>query len=226
MIPLPNELERVERDLLNRKITGNEASEIVFIVRKKLGPPWQWKSWKVARQKVIGTECETCGAGREAILYLQHTFKNPRVRPYIQEAHEQQKLFEQDGRGADLRSKMYGIQGAVVPDLRDCCPVCGSLSIQYRKGVATWICNSKSNGDYCRHVFVEPSRRAALTPSQKKSIRRKKYAAYREVVLNNECDFKRDAMLNWFKDMRRYLSLKDTKTLCKSCAYIEDFIDV
>ena len=41
MIPLPNELERVERDLLNRKITGNEASEIVFIVRKKLGPPWQ-----------------------------------------------------------------------------------------------------------------------------------------------------------------------------------------
>ena len=63
MIPLPNELERVERDLLNRKITGNEASEIVFIVRKKLDPPWQWKSWKVARQKVIGTECETWGAG-------------------------------------------------------------------------------------------------------------------------------------------------------------------
>ena len=224
MIPLPTEFERVERDLLNRKITGNEASEIVFTVRKKPGPPWQWRSWKLARQKVIGTECETGGAGQEAILYLQHTFKNPRVRPYIEAAHEQQNLLEQDGWRPDLRTKMYDIQCAVVPELRDCCPVCSSLSIQYRKGDATWICNSKSSGDYCRHVFVEPARKAALTPSQKKSIRRKKYAAYREAVLNNDYDFKRDAMLNWFKDMRRYLSLKDTKTLCKSCAYIEDMI--
>ena len=45
MIPLPPELERVENDLKERRITGSEASSIVFSVRKKLGPPWQWKSW-------------------------------------------------------------------------------------------------------------------------------------------------------------------------------------
>ena len=70
MIPLPPELERVENDLKERRITGSEASSIVFSVRKKLGPPWQWKSWKTARIQVLGTECETCGVGEDAILYV------------------------------------------------------------------------------------------------------------------------------------------------------------
>jgi len=39
MIPLPPEIERVEKDLAARKITGDEASSIVFNVRRKLGPP-------------------------------------------------------------------------------------------------------------------------------------------------------------------------------------------
>ena len=53
----------------------------------------------------------------------------------------------------------------------------------------------------------------------------KKYNTYRNVVVNREHDVKRKAILDWFKDFRRYLSLKDTKTLCKSCAYIEDMVD-
>ena len=79
MVPLQAEIERVKQDLIDRKITGREASEIVFRVRRKLGPPWHWKEWKIARAKLIGTHCETCGAGSEAILYLQHTVKNPRL---------------------------------------------------------------------------------------------------------------------------------------------------
>lgn len=51
MIPLPPAIERLEIDLLNRKITGYEASREVFGIRKKLGPPWHWKSWKIARKK-------------------------------------------------------------------------------------------------------------------------------------------------------------------------------
>ena len=50
MIPLPLEIERLEIDIINRKITGSEASMQVFIIRKKLGPPWHWKSWKIARK--------------------------------------------------------------------------------------------------------------------------------------------------------------------------------
>ena len=227
MIPLPADIERVEQDLIDRKITGREASEIVFRVRRKLGPPWHWKEWKIARAKLIGTHCEICGAGSEAILYLQHTVKNPRLQPYLDaaEAKLAEMEPEEDWR-PDLRAKMYDIRDAVIPEMRDCCPICESLSIQYRKGAATWICNSKSGGDYCGRVFVEPAKKAVLTAVQKKAIRKDKYQAYRDVVLNREHDVKRQAMLDWIKDWRRYLTLKDTKTLCKSCAYIEDMVDL
>lgn len=226
MIHLPAEIERVEKDLIDRKITGSEASEIVFNVRRKLGPPWHWKEWKIARAHLIGAQCETCGAGKEAILYLQHTVKNPRVQPYLDaaEAKRAEMEPEEDWR-PDLKVKVYEIRDGVVPEMRDCCPICESLSIQYRKGAATWICNSKSGGQYCGHVFVEPAKKAALTTAQKKAIRQDKYQAYRDVVLNREHDVKRQAMLDWIKDWRRYLTLKDTKTLCKSCAYIEDMVD-
>ena len=226
MIPLPPELERVENDLKERRITGSEASSIVFSVRKKLGPPWQWKSWKTARIQVLGTECETCGVGGDAILYVQHTVKNPRIQPYIDAAEKRlSKMEPEEDWRPDLRAKMYEIEEAVVPEMRDCCPICSSLSIQYRKGAANWICNSKSSGKYCRHVFTEPSKKAALTAAQKKAIRHEKHKTYRNVVVNREHDVKRKAILDWFKDFRRYLSLKDTKTLCKSCAYIEDMVN-
>jgi len=38
MIFLPPELERIENDLKERRITGSEASSIVFSVRKKTRP--------------------------------------------------------------------------------------------------------------------------------------------------------------------------------------------
>jgi len=74
------------QDLIDRKITGSGASEIVFRVRRKLDPSWHWKEWKIARARLIGTHCETCGAGSEAILYLQHTVKKPRLQPYLDAA--------------------------------------------------------------------------------------------------------------------------------------------
>ena len=131
---------------------------------------------------------------------------------------------EEDWRPA-VRAKMYDIRDAVIPEMRDCCPDCKSLSIQFRKGAASWICNSKTGGQYCGHVFTEPAQKAALTAAQKKAIRQEKYQAYRDVVLNREHDVKRQAMLDWINDWRRYLSLEDTKTLCKSCAYLEDMVD-
>jgi len=69
------------------------------------------------------------------------------------------------------------------------------------------------------------ARKPHLLPPKKKAIKHEKYNTYRNVVVNREHDVKRKAILDWFKDFRRYLSLKDTKTLCKSCAYIEDMVD-
>ena len=226
MIPLPLEIERLEIDLINRKITGSEASMQVFIIRKKLGPPWHWKSWKIARKKILGSECETCGAGPEAILYLQHTVKNPRVQPYIDAAKERLNAMEpeKDWR-PELKAQMYEIRDAEIAETRDCCPICESLSIQFRKGAVNWICNSKAGGRFCGHVFTKPTQKMALTAAQKKTIRKLKYQAYKNIILHREHDVIRQAMLDWIKDWRQYLSLKYTKTLCKRCAYVEDMLD-
>ena len=227
MIPLPPEFERVDAALKSRTMTGQEAGRYIFAARRKLGPPWHWKSWKVARKKVLGTQCETCGAGSEAVLYVQHTFRLPRVRPYIDKARSDADDQELE---ADYRSALYEeyaeIQNSVEPEQRDCCPLCGSLAIQFRKKAATWICNGRLQGSgYCAHVFTIPAKKEALTPQQKKSIRIEKHRAWRRTILARKDDWMRDAMLAWIADMRRYLSLRDTKTLCKRCAFVEDMTD-
>lgn len=226
MIPLPDEFEHVDAGLRNRTMTGHEASRIVFVSRKKLGPPWQWKSWKATRAKVLGTHCETCGAGKEAILYVQHTFRVPRVKPYIEQA---KKEFESKEPQPDYRPALYEeyaeIKNAVVPVLRDCCPICASLSIQFRKKAATWICNGRAGGHYCAHIFATPAQKPGTTANQRRAVKAEIYEAYRRKLLAREYDWMRDAMLAWISDMRRYLSLRDTKTLCKRCAFLEDMTD-
>jgi len=226
MIPLPQAFEIVEARLKAGVITGSEASQAIFRARHKLGPPWHWKSWKAARQQVLGAACETCGAGEYAILYVQHTVRVPRVRPYLEKAKRdlEGKEFEPVDH-AKLHERMYAIRDAEEPEMRDCCPQCSSLSIQYRKKAATWICNSTSTGTYCAHVFDVPAKKAALTADQKRSIRRKKYQAWRDTVLNREDDWRRDAMFAWIAEMRVYLSLQHTKTLCKRCAFLEDMTE-
>jgi tRNA(Arg) A34 adenosine deaminase TadA len=177
-------------------------------------------------EKILGSECETCGAGPEAILYLQHTVKNPRVQPYIEAAKERLNAMEpeKDWR-PELKAQMYEIRDAEIAEARDCCPICESLSIQFRKGAVNWICNSKAGGRLCGHVFTKPTQKMALTAAQKKTIRKHKYQAYKNIILHREHDVIRQAMLDWIKDWRQYLSLKYTKTLCKRCAYIEDMLD-
>lgn len=223
LIPLPPEFEKIDQQLKARAITGREASQAIYAARRRLGPPWHWKSWKWARLKVLGAACETCGAGRDAILYVQHTVRLPRIGDHKERARNSLvgKEFEPIDQEA-LRQQMYAIRDAVEPEMRDCCPLCGSLSIQYRKKAGTWICGSKSTGQYCAHEFAVPAKKPALTPSQKRSIKRDKYQAWRDTILNREDDWMRDAMLSWIDEMRVYLSLKHTKTLCKRCAFLED----
>ena len=227
LIPLPVEFEKVDTALRERTMTGSEASQAIYAARLRLGPPWHWKSWKKARAEVLGTECKTCGAGTDAILYVQHTFRLPRVQKYIDKAkfEHSKKPAEQDYR-PQLREEMYSIRDAVEPEMRECCPICSSLSIQYRKKAATWICNGTTSGKYCAHIFTEPAYKAALTSQQKKQIKAQKYQAWRNKATNRKNDWRRDAMLSWISDMRRYLSLQDTKTLCKRCAFLEDMTDL
>lgn len=227
MIEWPFEFQRVETALLQRTMTGQEAAKAIFAARRKHGPPWHWKNWKRARGKVLGCVCATCGAGPDSVLVLQHTVRNPRIQPYLNRAKAD---FEARGPAPDyrpeLREECYAIRDAVEPELRDCCPVCSSLSIQFRKKAGTWICNFPTGRGYCGHVFEVPAKRAALTPAQKRGIRAEKHFAWRRRATTWEGDWRREAMVAWLADFKSYLSLRDTKTLCKRCAFLEDMTDL
>ena len=227
MIPLPGQFEAIEAKLKARLITGSEASQAIFVARRKLGPPWHWKSWRAARKEVLGPACETCGAGEEAILYVQHTIRLPSIN-----RHKERARLATVEKGIELvdylvlRGKMDAIRDSVEANERDCCPKCESLSIQYRKRAGTWICNSKSTGKYCANVFAVPFKKVALTADQKNFMRVQKHRTWRSTILNRDDDWMRDAILAWISEMRVYLSLKHIKTLCKRCAFLEDMTDL
>ena len=227
MIEWPFEFQRVQDALDKRSMTGQEAAREIFVARRKHGPPWHWKNWKRTRVQFLGSECATCGADHEAVLVLQHTVRIPRVQPYLDKAKAEYESREpaHDYR-ADLREECYAIRDAEVPEMRDCCPLCSSLSIQFRKKAGTWICNSPVGRGYCGHVFEVPAKKEALTAAQKRGIRARKYMAWREKATNWDGDWKRVAILAWLADFREYLSLKHTKTLCKRCAFLEDMTDL
>ena len=63
---------------------------------------------------------------------------------------------------------MHAIKNGALVGVRNCCPKCESLSIQYRKHAGSWICYSKKTGTYCAYVFEVPGQKMALTPEEKK----------------------------------------------------------
>lgn len=130
MIEWPFEFQRVQDALDRRTMTGQEAAREIFVARRKHGPPWHWKNWKRTRVQFLGSECATCGADHEAVLVLQHTVRIPRVQPYLDNAKAEYEAREpaHDYR-AELREECYAIRDAVIPEMRDCCPLCFSLSI-------------------------------------------------------------------------------------------------
>jgi len=121
-----------------------------------------------------------------------------------------------------MRVKKQEVEEAVLPQPRACCPKCESTAIVFRKRVSNWVCNGKTNKRSCGHVFEEPSQKLALTPQQKRDISDQKFAVYQELREKYKDDWLREGILLWLQDLRVYLSLKYTKTLCKRCAFLED----
>ena len=193
----------MEKDHLYHIITSNEASDIIFPVRKKLGPPSHPKPWNIARRKLIGTECKTCGAGAEEKLYLQHTVKNPRMKPYLGAAEKKIGAMEpkEDWR-SKLTLKAYHMRDAVIPKVRDCCPVCDSLSILCGKGSTTSLAGGIAGS---QSTFTEKmTKELGLTKSSFCNAHGLTDSLYystakdmAKLFLTLERDFKRDFRMLW-----------------------------
>nr|WP_111300264.1 hypothetical protein [Paracoccus saliphilus] len=215
MIPLPKDYERIEGFLKDRSLTGSEASNLLYAARTRLGPPWHWREWKAARSQIIGSCCAECGT-QEGIMTLQHTFRLPSLGDLVQKA----KL-ESDYHDELVRQKEQIEAGAELSP-RPCCPICAGTSIYFRKNTKTWMCISKKHGRACGHVFDTPGEVMAATPEEKRAVSQRKNAAWRALKGQRRDEWIREGILRWCEDMRRYLSLQDTETLCKRCAFLAD----
>ena len=110
---------------------------------------------------------------------------------------------------------------------RPACPRCSSTAIRRLKRAAhPWKCASKVRGRTCGFEFDTPATVRALTPEQKharSSEGEAFYAAARdEFDKLNRDEIGKQAVLLSIEEHLRYMSLEDTTTFCKRCAFLWD----
>lgn len=216
-------------DLIADKITWGDAAERL----QKLPPSWQSKEWKANRSEVLKSACEKCGSSKEPFV-IQHPYHPPSINDLIRVvAAKKGKFLPTHAEYREsLRAGQYAGKYAVIqPEKRECCPKCGSVAVRWGVTDQAWKCNGTSqNGSRrCNHDFKEPSYTVEFSPASKKAIARLNLEIYKK--------YEKDKKKNWEKVCRLYgkesvieslrwsswyLSLNDTQTYCKKCAYKED----
>lgn len=219
----------IYQQLLAGKISWQDASNLL----QQLPPTWQSAEWKANRLVVLKDHCEKCGS-LDGPFVIQHPYHPPSVNDLIWtiatregEAiprHAEYRQMLKDGEYADRFA-------AIAPESRKCCPKCNSVSVRWSVRAKLWTCNGTSgNGLYrCNHNFLEPSYTLELSPSSKKvqaKLNKEIYERYEKERTSNwkkiSKKFGKDAVFESLKWAGWYLSLQDTQTYCKKCAFKED----
>lgn len=214
------ELEKIEEALQKREITASEAYEKI----KSTTKPWQTAAWKKNRETIIKDSCEQCG-GSKGPMVIQHLWHPPEYKDNIREIFAEYYLKEQknntlpEATDDDVLAVMSG-----YTEQKEVCPSCEMRSISKRKTMTPLYRCSK-----CKHEFDEPKMalfnpelNAVAPPMEniKKSITRNKQE---EFVWNTYGGEMRTlAVLKGIQDHKRYISMVDTKTFCKRCAFLWD----
>ena len=217
---MANKLELEQRELLRRVLANDihwiDALQIIQSARK----PWNTKEWKEQRKVVLGSQCQSCGTTKPPLV-LQHTWH---PTPLYRLFYKARRKYKSEWLAWEQSHAVDVDISSLVPDA-DGCPKCGSTTIRYRKRAGTWICGSKPAkqlkpaGNSCGHVFDEPVRVVSQW------VIRKMERAARQAVqddFDDQFGIGRSVTITAIEQQIRYLSLKDTKTLCKRCAFVED----
>jgi hypothetical protein len=207
-----------QRDLLNKvlsnEIDWREALKIITTLDKS----WKSKEWKEKRKEKLASHCEKCNSTTPPLV-LQHTWHPKPISELFFKAREdylpQWMLWKQ--------SHPISVDASsLIPDA-DGCPTCGSTTIRFRKRAKTWICASKSHGITCGNVFEAPVRVIS-----NEAIKKLEKIAYKKTQeeFDDEYGIGKKVTAIAIEQHLRYTSLKDTKTLCKKCAFVEDKTDM
>lgn len=229
---LPTHINEIRDQLLSDQISWCDALKSLQegTAKKK---PWHYKEWKQERNELIKDSCVQCGHG-DGQMVLQHLW-HPRKFDVIIEQLAKTKLEAnavlKEQYIKELLESSDELNNFPIGE-RECCPKCESTNVRFRKASDEWDCiSNKSRGGRviwrCGHSFKAPLMKQEPTPDQKREIsrikgelRHKAFVKFDETPIRES--YGKQAVLESIKDTERYLSLKDTTTFCKKCAYLMD----
>jgi len=202
------------KSVMTNEVNWKDARKIIQSFKK----PWQTQEWKEKRKILLASQCENCGTTTPPLV-LQHTWHPTPLYKLFYNArkkHQNEWLIWQQSHTIEID------KSSLVPNAGGC-PQCGSTTIRYRKRANNWICASKPGakpgGITCGNVFDSPIRVVShQTVGKLERVAKQKI----QDDFDEEFGIGKKVTITAIEHQIRYLSLKDTKTLCKRCAFVED----
>lgn len=215
-----NSFKTIDFNELLEALNKNELTwlQIKDIFDNLHGRPWGTTEWRKKRAAVLGTTCAICNES-EGTLTLQHTRQPRKFETVI---NDYKRIYRQE-LDRYLNRKPLHFDLSQYPKDQARCPKCHSPVIRYRKTKKSYICTAIENKQKCGHVFTNPKFDVSY-----QTIRalKKEELLCRTVDFFNATGLGQQVAKVVLTEMIEYLNLKNVKTLCKKCAFMEDKTDL
>jgi hypothetical protein len=238
--------QKLERD----SISTDKAKEYFFNNMEMNKKSWHTKDWKERRKQVIKDKCEQCGGSE--ILTLQNLSKPEKFNKYYLNAYMHfHSIFDSENtmNFEDLISKndILNYIDATPREIFSMCPKCCGNYYSVKR-IPHFVCSR------CKYEFDEPMRKLlpeyiddlynnfdlstidkpANAPGNRKVRHIMLYSYIRKKLANNkfkenfkekyQCKIDKKTMIDYLNANIEYLSLENTKTLCKKCSFSKKII--
>lgn len=201
---------KLKQKLLSGEIGWQEALAIITSFKS---PPWKSKEWKAKRDALLANKCQQCGSMEK--LTLQHTRHPKSIQALFQEL-----------RGDFLNEwNEWKIKHPIQIDLTtisadtNACPKCSSPTIRFRKTMNDWKCIASVNGIFCHHIFETPIH--IISETVRKDLWKKDWYKMQE-EFDTAFGIGKQVVVMAIDQHGHYLTMQDTVTLCKRCAFVAD----
>lgn len=176
------------------------------------------------RKLLIKDCCEQCG-NNQGPMVLQHLWHPPAYKEHVRSIYE--RFFIEAQNNSSLPEATEQEVESFIAEFTEqaeACPSCDMRSITKRKTMTPiYRCRK------CNHEFDSPklvpyhSKLKTTAPSIEKIKKDITYAKQKEFMWNTFGEEIRTlAVLKGIEDHKRYISMEDTKTYCKRCAFLWD----
>ncbi|NNU78177.1 hypothetical protein [Clostridium estertheticum] len=227
-----DQLIKLREDIIHNEIEPKKAGEIVYLNKIK---SWHTTEWKKKRSTLLKESCEQCGS--KEILTIQHTW-HPRDYGIIKR--------DICGKYGQLINEKYTVEDLINEkevenyfnininqQEKEICIKCGSVNISARKTLSPkYRCN------HCKELFEAPVKKLLpifIDDRKQEILQEMNVVTYSELswkIYKEKCkellfkeygeQIEKETIITVIDESLRYISLADTVTFCKKCAFIWD----